>query len=459
MFSQALKVLPLLALLVSTSTGQCDNVIDRDVAIIGGGSSGTYAAVRLRDQGKSVVLIEKNDVLGGHTNTYRDPQSHQTVDYGVVVFHDLPVVENYFNRLNVSWTVGSPDFGSSAPKWLDPETAKIVRYMVPNATNALVAYAEQLSKYPDLDHGFFLPDPVPEDLLLPFEKFLLKYPNVANATYPAFTYGQGLGDFLKQPTLYVFKVFGLNLVQTLSTGFLVTTSNNNYEIYENAGQLLGSDVLLNSYVTSTPHRDSDGVELKIEMPSGSQTVRVNKLLITIPQQLDILSPFALDDPESSIFGMFTNTGYYTSLVNNTGLPANFSSSSVSANTTQNIPKLPGVYSVSNTAIPGIFDIKYGSPGSLPDEYVRGEIIAYVKKLQANGFAQQGLGEPNFVRFKSHTPFELTVSPQQIANGFYKKLYNLQGYRNTWYAGGALQCPDSSLIWNFTESYVLPGLLE
>jgi len=46
------------------------DIIERDVAIIGGGSAGTYSAVRLKDMGKSVVVIEKDVVLGGHTDTY-----------------------------------------------------------------------------------------------------------------------------------------------------------------------------------------------------------------------------------------------------------------------------------------------------------------------------------------------------------------------------------------------------
>ena len=38
--------------------------LTRDVAIVGGGASGAYAAVRLReDFGKSVVVIEKQDHL------------------------------------------------------------------------------------------------------------------------------------------------------------------------------------------------------------------------------------------------------------------------------------------------------------------------------------------------------------------------------------------------------------
>lgn len=38
--------------------------VSKDVAILGGGASGTYAAVRLReDYGKSVLLIEMESVL------------------------------------------------------------------------------------------------------------------------------------------------------------------------------------------------------------------------------------------------------------------------------------------------------------------------------------------------------------------------------------------------------------
>jgi pyruvate/2-oxoglutarate dehydrogenase complex dihydrolipoamide dehydrogenase (E3) component len=40
--------------------------VNTDVAILGGGASGTYAAVRLReDYGKSVLLIEMEAVLVG----------------------------------------------------------------------------------------------------------------------------------------------------------------------------------------------------------------------------------------------------------------------------------------------------------------------------------------------------------------------------------------------------------
>lgn len=72
---RVLAVLQLLGLLFwsASAVKPCQNstdIIERDVAIIGGGSAGTYAAVRLKDLGKSVIVIEKDVVLGGHTDTY-----------------------------------------------------------------------------------------------------------------------------------------------------------------------------------------------------------------------------------------------------------------------------------------------------------------------------------------------------------------------------------------------------
>lgn len=39
------------------------DIIKKDVAIIGGGASGTYAAVRLRDSGKTFALVEQKGHL------------------------------------------------------------------------------------------------------------------------------------------------------------------------------------------------------------------------------------------------------------------------------------------------------------------------------------------------------------------------------------------------------------
>lgn len=46
------------------SAKSLSDIIYRDVAVIGGGASGAYAAVRIRDDfHKSIALIEKQDIL------------------------------------------------------------------------------------------------------------------------------------------------------------------------------------------------------------------------------------------------------------------------------------------------------------------------------------------------------------------------------------------------------------
>lgn len=66
--SQAMRLtIPLvLVALVAAAGGDSDTtdeVINRDVVIVGGGASGAHAAVKLRDMGKTIVLVEKRDKL------------------------------------------------------------------------------------------------------------------------------------------------------------------------------------------------------------------------------------------------------------------------------------------------------------------------------------------------------------------------------------------------------------
>jgi ribulose 1,5-bisphosphate synthetase/thiazole synthase len=59
-------------------------VLNTDVAIIGGGAAGTYAAVRLReDFNTRIVLMEPRDYLGGSVSTHVVPETNTTFEYGV----------------------------------------------------------------------------------------------------------------------------------------------------------------------------------------------------------------------------------------------------------------------------------------------------------------------------------------------------------------------------------------
>jgi hypothetical protein len=449
-------VLPEPATAVSTEGVAAGTVITRDVAVIGGGSTGTYAAIRLRDLGRSVVVVESDDRLGGHTHTYTDPGTGAKVDIGVVVWHELPIVRDYFARFDVPLVKASFDLPGQESLYVDYRTGKVVPGYAPgDPSAALAAYAAQLSQYAYLENGFDLPDPVPPDLLLPWRDFVKKYALDA-AVNTIFNFGQGLGDILAQPTLYVMKNFGLDILRNLSVGFLTTERHDNSELYAKARAELGADALLRSRVVATDRDAAGYANLLVQTPSGLRIIRAGKIVVTIPPKLDNLFGFDLDTTEASLFAQFGNSAYYTGLLRNTGIPDNVSVNNIGDGTPYNLPSLPGVYSISPTGIPGLHSVKYGSPRQLSETQVKADILAGVKRLRTAGTIPTRT--PEFAVFASHSPFELTVSPTAIRNGFYRRLYALQGRNRTYYTGAAFHTHDSSLLWQFTEA-LLPRIAE
>ena len=449
-------LLSLATAVIEESAYSASSIIRRDVCIIGGGSTGTYAAIRLKDSGKSVVVVEAQDRLGGHTNTYTDPSTNETVDYGVVVFHNLDFVKNYFARFDIPLTIASfaPAPGE-VTKYVDFRTGKEVAGYVPtDPSAAFAAYGAQLAKYPYVENGFNLPYPVPADLLLPFGDFVKKY-NLQAAVNTLFTFAQGLGNLLDQLTLYVFKNFGFGILQDLQIGFLTTVRQDNSELYVKALAELGPSVLLNSHVLVTDRSSPSNVKVLVQTPSGPKLIVAKKLLLTIPPKLDNLVGFDLSANETSLFAQFRNSAYYTALIRHTSIPQNVDLANTGADTPYNIPALPGLYSIGPTRVPGLFDVKVGSAYALPDAQVKQLIIDTVLRLKTAGTLNTTT--PDFAAYSSHTPFELTVPKEAIAGGFYARLYALQGQRHTWYTGAAFDTHDSSLLWQFTEG-ILPGLL-
>lgn len=97
----SLATLTLAASQFDTSSYNPSDIITRDVAVIGGGSSGTFGAFKLKDRGKSVVVIESQGQLGGHIEIYTDPATGATLDYGVHEFWNISLFTDFFARFNV----------------------------------------------------------------------------------------------------------------------------------------------------------------------------------------------------------------------------------------------------------------------------------------------------------------------------------------------------------------------
>ncbi|APA11478.1 hypothetical protein sscle_08g062480 [Sclerotinia sclerotiorum 1980 UF-70] len=423
--------------------------IDRDVVVIGGGSSGTYAAISLLDAGKTVAVIDNQDRMGGHTNTYTDPKTGLTGDYGVSVFHNIEIVKTYAARLNVTLKVSGTSTLSTV--YADFRTGlENTTYSTASFTTGLALYMAQLQKYPYVETGFDLPNPVPEDLLLTFGDFAIKY-NLGNDFLGfLFSFAEGLGDLLSKPTLYVFKNFGMGVIDCLTTGFLGTVENDTSLIYEHAQVIIGDDSVFLSSTIVAVNRSGDCAQVLIKTPSGYKFINAKKLIFTIPPKIDNLSGWDLSTSERTLFSQFNNTGYYVGVFGNTGLPTGLSVVNVAENTTYGYPPLPAAYAINPTAIPGVFNLYYASAVSLTDKEVRAAMLTEIKKLHVSGMTKSS---PELLAYTRHTPFELWVPGEAIAAGFYSKLYALQGQRNTFYTGAAFHTHDSTMLWQFTQALI------
>lgn len=425
-------------------------VIRRDVCVIGGGSAGTYAAVRLGDLGRSVALVESQDRLGGHTQTYRDPVTGGTVDIGVIVFEDNPLVRRHFDRFGVEL---APIGGfATQNSYVDFRTGRPVAY-TPPVPAALPRYLELISGYGPIDTTFDLPDPVPQDLVAPFGDFVRKY-DLGSVVPLVFNYGQGIGNILDLPALYSINTFGQGVVRNILGGtFLTTAARNNSLLYERAAAHLGDDAFLGSTVLAV-QRSGSGVRVLVATPDGPVLIQAGKLVVTAPPLLRTFAGFDLDAVERGLFTQFISGAYYTGVVRLGGLPDGVALANVAAGTPYNLPPLPGLYDVSPTGIPGLYNVKYGSPSPLPEATVRRNIRTEIERV-----ARAGTYPVRFEAletFASHTPFELHVTPKAIAGGFYKRLNALQGRNRTYYSGAAFHSHNSTRIWTGLEA-LLPSI--
>ena len=447
-----------------TQNYKSSDIITRDVAIVGGGSGGTYSTVALKDAGKSTILIEQKNRIGGHAETYIAPDG-TPIDMGVIIFHNNSIVRDYFARFNIPLGQGVDffrgleyyDFRSGkkvVPSHNDSDTTA--------TTNAFAAYSKARDQWPALINGAFLPNPVPADLYGPFGDFVKKY-NIQAAVPTLYNYQPGVGSgYTNIPTIEVFRYWGADMA---SFQFISTTHHNTSELYSNAQAelLAGNNLLLNSQVISSS-RSNSGVKLVVKTPSGNKLILAKKLIVAIPPKTDILAPFDLDSQEKNVFGKWKNGGYWVGIIKNTGLDDAIEYTNSINGTEYNFAPLPNVYSFAPSGTKGLHMTTVGSElGSASQPFTEDQVRSYytkaVKALQASNPNINATGEPELVDLRNHSPYNLQVSNDDVKNGFYDKLYALQGLRSTYYTGAAWLSEDSSRIWKYTKEQMLPELLK
>ncbi|KAK3358784.1 hypothetical protein B0T25DRAFT_531155 [Lasiosphaeria hispida] len=450
----------------------CTRIITTDVAIIGGGASGAYAAVRLKeDFNKSVVLIEKRGLLGGHVSTFDDPETGTPFDFGVQTFNDYGPARAFFQRMNV--TVGVAPRTPLVSRYVDFKTGLPVDFTPPSAADRTAALQKFLNVTQAYEQYFLpgywdfpAPGDIPADLLLPFGEFVNKYGIHAAVNQVFEVTGMGVGDMANALTMYVLGAFGPPMIRAfigLGTTF-TPTSRRNLELYEAIEARLGHDVLYNSTAVQTI-RTSLGHTLWVQNTNGTHTlVRARKLLLAIEPTAANMAPFSLDATENTLLTKFRHQRIHAGIVTHPSLPANTSLVNTPASAAPaNYLALPtGNFNArvdhmgggsANFRVLMVGNETFGAAEA--QALVRGNFEALV----AAGTVRTA-GAENPLEFKAwadHGAMHMHVSADEIRGGFVQRLYALQGRRATWWTGGAFSVQFQAVLWAF-DDILLPKIV-
>ena len=273
------------ALIQSDTDISPQNTLNVDICVIGGGAAGTYSAIKSKDLNKTVVLVEQQDRLGGHSKTYVDPGSNRSIELGVAEYMDTPIVREWFARFEVPLYQFNFSIPGVTSSYADFQTGQIATARQGDLLGAWDAFQTQVAKYPFLDYSLdSVPFPVPADLLLPFGQFITKY-NLRDAVPYLSLYAQGWGNFVTLPTLLAIKYFPPSFFSpaTLYSGAPgALAAKESSLIYEKATKELGTNALLSSTVLSMDRSAADLVKITVQTPFGKKLIRAKKLISTIP---------------------------------------------------------------------------------------------------------------------------------------------------------------------------------
>ncbi|KAM5352646.1 hypothetical protein ACJ41O_005368 [Fusarium nematophilum] len=471
----------LLNLLAATSlasvaaAGACNPVIEKDVVIIGGGASGAHAAFRLReDLGKSIILIEKEARLGGHVNSYVDPESGKAFDYGVQSFNEVHGASAFVtDRLGVE--VKAPGRVSRTSRYVDFETGEDVAYTGPlpaDQTAALRKYADLCAEYEGIllpsFWDFPAPEDIPEDLLIPFGDFVEKHGIKAVVPLLFQVTGLGVGDVTKVLTIWVMQAFGGPMARSFlgqETSF-VPASGRNQDLYDAFAEKLGKDVLYSATVIKS-ERSDEGVRLTVRTSSGRVVeIKAKRLLLSIQPTESNLAAFDLDDAEKSVFAKFDYSRIYAGIVSNPSLPKGYSLTNLpEAAAPSNFLAFPDLSFtarfdwIGTTAAEELFRVMIIGDSSLGGEAAKQLAQTNFDTLVEGGAVEApDSTELKFVAFAQHGPMHMRVSAEELRKGFIQDLYALQGLRSTWWTGGAWVAQFQTHLWWYND-LLLPKLTE
>lgn len=312
-------------------------------------------------------------------------------------------------------------------------------------------YRASIEQFDYLASGaYYLPDEVPEVLLRPFREFVETHA-LEGALDVIFMFAENVGNILDAPLLYVIQNFGITHINALLEGGYIRPKNGTSELFGKAANYIDEQNIFYETTVSQATRNSAGVELVVQSADGSRKlIKAKKLLITFPPTLPALSGFDLRKEESSLFAKWNHMNYYAAAVTNTGLPDGINIANTNPeNQPGSLPLPPFQWELEYSGVSGYFMSKIVAEANFTAQDAKELIKSDLKRMGETGAFSTD--EPEIAAFASHSPETLIVSTDDVRDGFYKKLYDLQGQQSTYYTGYTFCTDYSTPLWNYTSS--------
>jgi hypothetical protein len=256
-----------------------------DVIIIGAGPAGLSSATTLRENGKKVILLEKESIVGGKCNTFSEPTNRENkTEWGAAL-----VAPNYGKLIDkikekVKWESILPCDTSTLPFQINFDQMSLLQkaQFSFEFTKQMAIFAFHAKEYQRLRD---LKQDLPEDYKISFSDFAKKYTvelinDFSYLLVPAFGYGL----MESCPAYAVFEYYGMSTLPELTLGKIVqlqpllSIKNGFQTLMEEIAK--DFEIKLNSVVESI-ERNKEGILVKFKTAEGLFSIYADSLVLAI----------------------------------------------------------------------------------------------------------------------------------------------------------------------------------
>ena len=448
--------------LLSVAYAAPAQTLAKDVCVIGGGASGSYAAYQLKKRGFDVAVLERDERLGGNCRTWYSEEG--PIDYGVQLLYPSQFVLDFLDELGVAhspWVPAQahfimsvdtnevlptpPDDGSGAAA----VAAALQRYTVAAYTELGALF--ELEQVPD----FAAVDPAIRDSnLQPFGDFIAAHE--LEPLVPVFAgLLQGRGYVYDIPTFFASKGASPDLVQRLIQPDFAIPTDGCESIYDAIMASLSkcSDVFFGVHDMKLK-RNGGRKPNRISFLSNGRDHRMelicHQTIISVRPTTDALGEFMnLRRDEKQLFGALSAPGYDTSVMNISHQVIQEDETSLatamaflSSQRGLGIPHYPSLAAAIRFHPHSPVNVLYVSESKLSEE----EYSDIVREdLEALGF------EVHEELVSESHDYAMTANVEAMATGFYGELQSIQGRDDIYYIGAVPAGDATHFVWRHAEN--------